>query len=97
MKSEVKIELDNSKLIRLFLGKVYKNKGLNKIPLIIKKSDDPLFYSVVDEMDNDIIRILNKDVIDGFLRALVQKQNKEIRIYPISTNFIEEDGRYNFY
>lgn len=99
MKSEIKIEMENTKSLKSFLEKVYK-KGHhidNKGPLVITKSIDSTLFTSLHEMDNVIIRLTNKDIIDGFLRSIVENGQKDIKIHPISIHFIEEEGRYNFF
>ena len=99
MKSEIKMEMENTKFLKSFLEKSYrKGKHIgNKDPLVIDKFIDPGFFLSLHEMDNIVIRVMNKDIIDVFLRAIVEQGKKEIRVYPISINFTEDDGRYNFF
>lgn len=99
MKSEIKLELNNRELLSDFLKKSYDVdviKGNNN-SLLIKKSDDKDFYNTLKESDGIVVRVTNKDVIDGFCRFIVEKNSKGIKLYPMSIYCILDDDKWIFF
>jgi hypothetical protein len=101
MKHEIRVEFDNSEILKDLIDKVYFEDGyLGKI------SGDKKSYLKIDEsnivlhttfkgLNNATVKITN-DIVDGCMRFVIDENSEEIRIYPISIYCIKED-KYIFY
>lgn len=99
MKSEIKAEINNKDLLSDFLKKSYKDgriQGPNN-SLIIKKSDDKELFNTLKDSNRIVVRITNKDIIDGFCKFIIEKSTKGIKLYPISINYIMDHNRWIFF
>jgi hypothetical protein len=103
MKSELKIDYNNSEILKELIQKTYFEGGQmgtlkgKKNSISVKTSDDVL-HTILKGLDNSTIKILNEELIDGSFRFIVEEKNEEINLYPISIYCITlEDGRYSFY
>ncbi len=99
MKSEIKVEINNKELISDFFKKSYKNGKIHGSDnlLLLKKSDDKDLFNILKDSNKIIVRVTNKDVIDGFCRFVVEKNAKGINFYPISINYLIDHNRWIFY
>ena len=99
MKSEIKVEINNSELILNFFDKCYKDGRIQNESnsILIKKSDDKDLFDLLKDSDGIIARLTNKDVIDGFCRFLVEKNSKGVKLYSMSINCISDQDRFIFF
>lgn len=97
MKSEIKIEFEDSKDIIEFFEKSYKDGKIKSgcKSLTIKSNNDS--FNSVKSINNGIIRLTNKDVIDGFCRFIISSDGNKIDLFPISINYIIIDNRWVFF
>lgn len=99
MKSEIKVELNNRDLLTEFLKRSYKNGKIqgNENLLIVRKSDDKELFNTLKDSDRIVVRITNKDIIDGFCRFIIEKDTKGINLYPISIHYTMDHDRWVFF
>ena len=99
MKNELKIEFDNSDVLRSFILKAYfqdesgKLSGKNRIEI----TKDDIIWTILNGMNNLPIKILNNDVIDGSLKFIVDETNDVVSIIPTSIYCIKDNDKYIFY
>lgn len=97
MKSEIKIEFEDSKTIIKFFERSYKDGKIRSgcEPLVVDSSTD--LFNSLKTIDNGIIRLTNRDVIDGFCRFIISSDGNKIELIPISINYIIIDNRWSFF
>jgi hypothetical protein len=97
MKSEVKIEIENTKLLENLFKDSYENGTIldNTKSIVLDKSDD--LYKFFEESHNIIIRVTNKDLIDGFCRFILDLRDDRLVMRPVSINYIEEGEKWIFF
>jgi hypothetical protein len=102
LKHEVKVELQNSELLKEVIEKTYFEESNGKIKgnqnfFIINEEMEPEAFSVLKEFNNTTVKISNIETIDGTARFIVEKYNDDIKLYPASIYCIKEDDKYSFY
>lgn len=97
MKSEIKIEFEDSKTIIGFFEKSYKDGKIRSgcESLVIESNIDS--FNSLKAINNGIIRLTNRDVIDGFCRFIISSNGNSIELLPISINYIIVDNRWLFF
>lgn len=103
MKSELKIEFKNDEVLNQLIQKSYFEDGQmgtlkgKQNTLEINENED-ILYTILKGMNNSTIKIQNEKLIEGSFRLIVEENQNEIKLTPISTYCITlEDGRYSFY
>jgi hypothetical protein len=99
MKSEIKAELNNNDLLLDFFKKSYKGGKIqgSENSLVVKKSDDKELFNTLKDSDKIIVRITNKDLIDGFCRFIIEKNSRGIKLYPMSIHYIVDHNKWIFF
>jgi len=101
VKYEVKMELDNSDLLKSLIEKAYFEDG-NQGKISGKKNSiliDNSFeiYNSLKELNNSTIKISNQEIIDGTIRFMVTTEHDSVKLEPISIYCIKEEDKYSFY
>lgn len=101
VKYEVKMELDNSDLLKSLIEKTYfENGNLGKIngnKNFITIDDTFEIYNELKELTNSSIKISNQEIIDGTIRFMVTEDVNNIKLEPISIYCVKEEDKYSFY
>ena len=102
VKYEVKMELDNSDLLKSLIEKTYfENGNLGKIngnKNFITIDNTFEIYNELKELTNSSIKISNQEIIDGTIRFIVTEEgDNNIKLEPISIYCVKEDDKYSFY
>ena len=103
LKHEIKVEFSNSEVLKTIIEKAYFEEGnLGKIQgksnyFILNESVDEEAHSIIKGLHNATIKLSNIDVIDGSMRFIVEENEDEIKLYPISIYCIKEEDKYSFY
>lgn len=101
IKQEIKIELSDILSIRDLIEKSYFEDGQfgkivnNKFFLEIKETD--INYDFFKGLNNVTVKISNDEIIDGFMRFIIDESDEKIKLYPISIYCIKENEKYIFY
>lgn len=101
VKYEVKMELNNSDLLKSVIEKAYFENGNsgkingNKNFITIDQTEE--IYETLKELNNSTVKISNQDIIDGTLRFLVNWEEEILKLYPVSIYCIKEEDKYSFY
>jgi hypothetical protein len=102
IKHEIKVEYSDSAILSDLIKKAYFDD--NQMGKIIKKDDflkiedsDDVNHTIFKNLDGATIKIWNRDIIDGFMRFIVDEKYGDIRLYPISIYCICENEKYCFY
>lgn len=101
MKHELKIEFKENQTLENVIKTSYfeDNNGVlvGKKASIPINQEDPL-YIAFKGLNNNIVRILNEEIIDGSMRCIVSEDNpSEINLFPINNYCIIQDKKYSFY
>ena len=102
VKHEIKVELNKTEDLKKIIEVAYFEEGLGgKILgknhyLTITKEDD-VNWTIFNGLHNATVKITNEEVIDGTMRFVIDEENDEVRLYPISIYCIKEEERYIFY
>ncbi len=102
VKHEIKVELNKTEDLKKIIEMAYFEEGLGgKILgknhyLTISKEDD-VNWTIFNGLHNATVKITNEEVIDGTMRFVIDEENDEVRLYPISIYCIKEEERYIFY
>ncbi len=100
-KHEIKVELNDSKSITNIIESSYFQDGqMGKILgkkdyLTIDESDD-INHVIFKGLNNATVKITN-EVVDGYMRFMIDETQGDIRLYPISIYCIKENDKYTFY
>jgi hypothetical protein len=101
VKYEVKMELDNSDLLKSLIEKSYfDNDNLGKIngnKNFITIDNTFEIYNELKELTNSSIKISNQEIIDGTIRFMVTEDDNNIKLEPISIYCVKEEDKYSFY
>lgn len=103
MKHEIKVEFSNSDILKGIIEKAYFEEGYagkimgNENFIKVDEEIDDVSYVIFKGLHNATVKITNSDVIDGAMRFLIDENNNEVRLYPISIYCVKEDNRYTFY
>jgi hypothetical protein len=73
------------------MGKILGKKDY----LIIDESDD-INHLIFKGLNNATVKITN-EVVDGYMRFMIDETQGDIRLYPISIYCIKENDKYTFY
>lgn len=103
MKTEIRINIDNSDMLKEIFENAYFENGSNG--RLSNYSDDKLvieptheFYGILTDLTNMECRITNDDIITGTAKFIIVEKNEDgIYLKPTSLFCIKEDGIYNFY
>ena len=102
VKHEIKVEFNNSESLRKIIETAYFDEGFGgkilgkKHYITINESDD-INYTIFKDLNNVTVKITNDEVIDGTMRFVIDENEGEVRLYPISIYSIKEENRYIFY
>lgn len=100
-KHEIKVELNDSTSIANIIESSYFQDGqMGKILgkkdyLTIDESDD-INHVIFKGLNNATVKITN-EVVDGYMRFMIDETHGDIRLYPISIYCIKENDKYTFY
>ena len=100
-KHEIKVELnDSTSIANMIESSYFKDGQMGKILgkrdyLIIDESDD-INHLIFKGLNNATVKITN-DVVDGYMRFMIDETQGDIRLYPISIYCIKENDKYTFY
>ncbi len=102
MKSELKVEFSNSVVLRELIETAYYEQGqqgrlMGKKSIFIDEGVDDVFYTIIKGLDRSIIKMTNKEIIDGNLRLLIEETDSGYNLCPVSTYCVSEDNMYSFY
>lgn len=102
IKHEIKIELDKTSELSSLIQKAYFEEGLHgkiigKENYIVIEKQDEINWTIFNGLNNATVKISNSDIIDGTMRFVIDENNDEIRLYPISIYCIKEEEKYIFY
>ena len=101
VKYEVKIELDNSDLLKSLIEKAYFKNGnsgkINGKKNFITLDSSFEIYNELKELNNTSIKITNQEIIDGTIRFIITCEKDIIKLELISIYCIKEDDKYSFY
>lgn len=100
MKNELKIEFDNTEVLRDFIKKAYFEEGdrgklKGKHSIKIEKGD--IMWTILNGMNNLPIRILNNEVLDGSMKFIVDESTGDVQIIATSIYSIIDKDKYIFY
>ncbi|MCK9476878.1 MAG: hypothetical protein M0R46_13205 [Candidatus Muirbacterium halophilum] len=100
-KQEIKIEFSNDDMLRTLIEKTYfENDQRGKIngkTNFITLDETMEEYEILSGLDKNTIKICNINNIEGSLRVMLEDNNGELRLYPISTYCIKDANKYIFY
>ncbi len=102
VKHEIKVELNRTEDLKKIIELSYFEEGFGgkivgkKHYLTIPKEDD-INWTIFNGLHNTTVKITNDEVIDGTMRFVIDEENDEVRLYPISIYCIKEEERYIFY
>lgn len=97
MKSEIKIEFENSKRLLQFFTDSYDGGKIKNSQNRLEIEPDDAIYHSIKTINNGVLRLTNKDVIDGFCRFIISSTDEKIELIPISINYILIDRRWIFF
>jgi len=102
MKSELKVEFSNSEVLKELIEKAYYEQGqkgrlMGKKFIFINEEIEDVFYIIIKGLDRSIIKITNKDLIDGTMRILIEETDDGYNLCPVSTYCVNENSMYSFY
>ena len=102
VKHEIKVEFNNSEALRKIIETAYFDEGfggkiLGKKHYITVDESDDINHAIFKDMNNVTVKITNDEVIDGTMRFVIDENEGEVRLYPISIYSIKEENRYIFY
>jgi hypothetical protein len=104
MKTELKIDFKNQELLENLIQKTYFENGqmgaLNgkKNFINISEQSDDVLFTILKGLNDSTIKIQNEDMIDGVARFIVQEEEEQIKLYPISLYcIVDENKKYSFY
>ena len=103
LKHEVKIEFQNSEVLKSIIEKSYFEEGTNgklfgKSNYLVMSSDiEPEAFEILKEVKNSTVKICNQEIIDGSIRFIVEETEGELRMYPASIYCVKEEDKYSFY
>lgn len=100
-KHEIKVELNDSKsIVNIIESSYFQDGQMGKILgkkdyLTIDESDD-INHVIFKGLNNATVKITN-EVVDGYMRFMIDETQGDIRLYPISIYCIKENDKYTFY
>lgn len=97
---ELKIEYDNKTELDSLIQKSYfdnNNMGkLSKGETLKINKENPFFIAFKDK-NNTIVKLSNSEIMQGFIRLMVEEKENHIELIPCSIYCIIEDEKYSFY
>jgi len=102
MKSELKVELSDSKYLKDIFEKCYFNEENNgrlfdsSEYLILNNDVDDVCWSILNNLNNITVKITNP-IIDGSCRFILKQEGTDIHMYPISLFCIKDKNQYSFF
>lgn len=101
MKYDLKIEHNDIISLEDIINKCYfdnntgklSNKDNNHIDINNDNENHYLFKG----LNNIIVRLINSEIIEGYMKFVVSEENDIIKLYPCSIYCIVEDDKYSFY
>lgn len=102
VKHEIKVELNKTEELKNIIEKAYFEEGfggkiLGKKHFINITKEDDINWTIFNGLHNTTVKIINEEIIDGTMRFVIDEENDEVRLYPISIYCIKEEERYIFY
>lgn len=104
MKSEIKIEFNNTEILNNIIQKCYFEDGqmgklLGQSNFIeITNEIDDILHTIVKGLNNATIKVTNNEIIEGSLRFIINEEDDTIKLFPISIFcVIDNNNRYSFY
>ena len=104
MKTELKIDFKNQEILENLIQKTYFENGQmgalhgKKNFINISEQSDDVLFTILKGLNDSTIKIQNEDMIDGVARFIVQEEQEEIKLYPISLYcIVDENKKYSFY
>lgn len=103
MKNELKVEFSNKEILKNLIQKSYFEEGqmgrlLGKNNFIeLTPQVDDVVYTVAKGLHNATIKLTNSELIDGTFRFIVEDQNDQVKLIPISMFCVIENEIYSFY
>lgn len=102
VKHEIKVELNKTEELKSIIEKAYFEEGfggkiLGKKHFINITKEDDINWTIFNGLHNTTVKIINEEIIDGTMRFVIDEENDEVRLYPISIYCIKEEERYIFY
>jgi hypothetical protein len=102
MKSELKVEFKDAKVLKELIDKSYYEQGqqgklMGKKSIKVNEKDDDVFYTIVKGLDRSTIKITNPNVINGNMRFLLEQDGDGYNLFPISIYCVSENDIYTFY
>lgn len=102
IKHEIKVEFSNSEALKNLIQKAYFEEGyMGKIMgkenyIKVDETIDDVAYTIFKGLNSVTAKITN-EIIDGAMRFMIDETQGEVRLYPISIYFIQEEDKYIFY
>lgn len=102
IRHEIKVQISDTESLKRLIEKAYFEEGqMGKIMgknhfLPILESDD-VNYAIFKDLNGATVKIYNEDIIDGNMRFMVNQNENEIKLNPISIYCIKENNKYIFY
>ncbi len=99
-KKEIKVNfLDSDNLKKLIEESYFKdgyNGKINGKENFLKIEND-VDFTIFKGLDKNIVKLLNEDLINGTIRVIIEEDNGDIRLYPVSIYCVKEKEKYTFY
>jgi hypothetical protein len=97
LKYEMKVEIsDQEKLNELIETSYTENGRLTKKGTVTLNGEHEN-YSDFKNLDGNIVKLSNQDLIIGTLRCIVVENENSISLKPVSMYYVKQDGKYSFY
>ena len=102
MKHELKIEFkEKNELDDLIQNSYFQKNSQGKLVgkkhSILIEQENPL-YIVFKGMNNNTVKLLNEELIEGYMRCIVvHEEISKIELFPINNYCIIQDQKYSFY
>jgi hypothetical protein len=102
IKHEIKVELNKTEELKSIIEKSYFEEGqmgkiLGKKYFIKIEESDDINFTIFKGLNNATVKISNSDIIDGNMRFIIDENEGDLRLYPISVYCIKEEEKYIFY
>jgi hypothetical protein len=104
MKSEIKVEFNNKKVLDELIQKAYFESNQNgklagqKNYIELTPEVEDIVFTIVKGLHNATIKLSNNDIIDGSLRFIIEDIDDKVKLFPISMFcIIDENKKYSFY
>ena len=100
-KHEIKVELSDSTSIKSIIESSYFQDGqmgkiLGKKDFLTIEENDEVNHLIFKGLNNATVKITN-EVVDGYMRFIIDETEGDIRLYPVSIYCVKENDKYTFY